>query len=553
MRQSKIVAAMVAGALLAGCAGRPAVEPGSTGSRLFAGLDGYHRPITTDSPEAQVWFDQGLQWAYGFNHDEAVRSFKEAAARDPEAAMPWWGVAYALGMNINDTQVGDDRWREAAAAARRALRLLDDETAVERALVRAVASRSTWPPPPAQRPFDEAYAEAMEDVHERFGADADVGVLFAESLMNLQPWDYWDRHRTPKGRTREIVDALEGVLARHPDHPGALHFYIHAMEAGPAPEKALPHAERLSTAVPGAGHLVHMPSHIYARVGRYADAADANVRAVAADQAYFPVAPTPGLYMVYYAHNLHFLAFASMMEGRYQPAIEAARALERDIPDAALREYGWLIEGIMPTTYHVMIRFGRWEEVLREPVPPADRVVTRAVHHYARGIAHSALGQTRAARAEIARFEDAVAKVPEDWWIFNNRMHDVLPIARAMLAGELAFREGRLDDAWRALRTGIEAEDKLVYDEPPGWMLPVRHAMGALLMSAGSYREAERLYREDQERHPGNGWSLLGLKLALEAQHRPAEAAALTPQIERAWARVADRPTSSCLCEPGAG
>ena len=544
---------VIAGCFLASCAAPTpeAVAPGSTGAKLYDGLDRYHRAITTDSEDAQRWFDQGLQLVFGFNHEEAVRSFKEAAARDPEAAMPWWGIALSLGMNINDRVMTEERWREAHEAARRALALLDDETEVERALVEAVATRYTWPAPEEQRPYDEAYAEAMKSVHARFRDDPEVGVLFAESLMNLQPWDYWTNHGDPKGRTRELVAVIEHVLANQPDHPGASHLYIHAMEAGPHPERAEPYADRLVTRVPGAGHLVHMPSHIYARVARYGDAADTNARAVAVDQAYLKVAPPPAIYLVYYAHNLHFLAFASMMEGRYEPAMQAARQLERDMPEAALRQLAGLIEGIMPTTYHVMIRFGRWNEVLAEPLPPDYRLVSRAVYYYARGIALSALGRTDEARAEVAKFESAAAAIPGEWFMFNNKVSDVLPIARAMLEGELAFREGRLDDAWSALRRGIEAEDRLIYDEPPGWMLPVRHAMGALLMSAGKPAEAERLYREDQERHPGNTWSLIGLQKCLAAQNRASEAAAVARQLETAWKRVVDRPTSSCYCEPG--
>lgn len=529
------------------------VVPGETGASLYAGLDTFGKTITTDSPEAQRWFDQGMQLLYGFNHDEAVRSFKEAAARDSDAAMPWWGVAYASGMNINDPAMTEDKWQTAHKAAQHAISLLSDESEVERALIEAVAERYTWPAPAEQRPYDEAYAAAMKKVYDRFGNDPDIAALYAESLMDLQPWDYWttDSERSPKGNTTEFVAAIEHALAIDPNHPGASHFYIHAMEAGPAPEKAIPYADRLLTRIPGAGHLVHMPSHIYARVGRYADAADANVLAVAADQAYFKTAPPPGMYMIYYAHNQHFLAFASMMEGRYEPAIQAARELERDVPDDVLADLAWLIEGIMPTTYHVLIRFGKWEEILQEPQRPEYRLVSRAVHYYARAIALSALGRPSEARAEIVKFEAAVSAVPEDWFVFNNRMHDVLPIARAMLEGELAFREGRLDDAWAALEAGIAAEDKLIYDEPPAWMLPVRHAMGALLMSAGEYARAETMYRQDQLQHPGNGWSLLGLQQALAAQGDDAEAAALTPSINVAFARVEDRPTSSCFCEPG--
>ncbi len=531
------------------------VIAGSTGASLYTGVDRFSRPIQTNSREAQRWFDQGMQFLYGFNHDEAIRSFKEAAARDPDSPMPWWGVAYAHGMNINDRMMNEDRWRAAWDATVRAQRRIENGSEVEQALVRAISKRySKRVPrlPDGQRRYDETYAAAMEQVFHDFPHDADIAALYAESLMDLQPWDYWTNEGEPKGRILDAIAAIESALETEPDHPGAMHFYIHAMEVT-YPEAAVPAAERLANRVPGAGHLVHMPSHIYIRVGRYADAADINVRAVAADRAYLKVAPEPSVYWIYYAHNLHFIAYASMMEGRYEPAIQAARDLDAEIPEPVLRQLAFLIEGIMPTTFHVMVRFGKWEEILAEPEPADFRLVSRAVRHYARGIAYSALGRTSEARAEIEAFEEAVARVPDEWMIFNNSIHKVLPIARAMLEGELLFRDGQREEAFSVLRQGIAAEDALIYDEPPGWMLPVRHALGALLMSAGKYAQAEQVYREDQEIHTGNGWSLLGLQQALAAQGRTGEANAISPKLASAWARVEKKPTSSCMCEPGPG
>ncbi len=534
----------------AGCASTR-TAPGVTGTRLYE--TGHHLAITTDDRDAQAWFDQGLVMLYGFNHGEAIRSFTEAAAIDPDAPAPWWGIALAHGMHINVPAMTERQWKAASDAMAEAQARRTNGSELERALIDALAARYTWPAPAAQRPYDEAYAAAMGDVYRQFPDHPDVAVLYAESLMNLQPWDYWNEDLTPKGRITEIIAVLERALAVAPDHPQACHLYIHAMEAGPSPAAAEAAADRLTQLTPGAGHLVHMPSHLFARVGRYADAVDTNVRAVEADRRFLDQGVEPGMYYVYHAHNLHFLAFASMMEGRYETAMEAARELERCMPDEALDNFAFLIEGIMPTTYHVMIRFGKWEDVLREPAPPAKRPVWLAVHHYARGIALSALGRTDEARQEIERFNAQVENVPQEWWIFSNKVHDVLPIAHAMLEGELAFREGRLDDAWAALRRGIAAEDRLVYDEPPGWMLPVRHAMGALLMSAGEYAAAEQLYREDQVDHPGNGWSLIGLEQALSAQGRHQEAGAFALRLEDAWRRVPERerPTSSCMCEPG--
>ncbi len=542
--------AILCAALLTGCQGAGTATKTASGTQLFAGLDTYHRPIHTDSPLAQRWFDQGLALAYGFNHAEAIRSFEEAARHDPESPMPWWGIAYANGMNINDRVMTEDRWRAATAAAGEALARIGNGAPAEQALVRAIGTRYSWPPPAEQVTLDRAYADAMEAVHRRYPDDPDITVLFAESLMDLQPWDYWTNTGAPKGRIDEIVAAIESVLAQDPNHPGAAHFYIHAVEASSDPDRAVAAAERLQTRIPGAGHLVHMPSHIFIRVGRYGDAADVNTRAVAADRRYFAGASEPDLYWIYYAHNLHFLAYASMMEGRYEPAIEAARDLEREIPRATLEKYGMLIEGITPTTFHVMTRFGKWEEILAEPERPAWRPVSRAVRRYARGIAYAALGRVDEAREEIAAFESAVAAVPNDWMIFNNRVDVVLPIARAMLEGEVAFREGRHEDAFAAFRRGIAVEDGLVYDEPPGWMLPVRHALGAFLMSAGRHREAEAVYRMDQQRNRDNPWSMLGLKQALEAQGRAAEATAMNAKLAKAWARTDVNASSSCLCEP---
>ena len=525
-------------------------EVGQSGSRLEKSLATHHFEITTDSPEAQAWFNQGVILMYGFNHGEAIRAFQEAAALDPDAAMAWWGIACANGMHINIPEVSEAQWRDSHAVAQRALAELDEESEMEHALVRAVARRTAWPVPAAQRPYDEAYAKAMERVYARFGQHPDVAVLYVEAQMNLQPWDYWTPELKPKGRTAQFVQALERTLAAHPRHPQAAHLYIHAMEAGPDPARAEQAADTLRRHAPAAGHLVHMPSHLSARVGRYADAAVTNEEAVAADDAYFKIGTDPGIYYVYHAHNLHFLAFASMMEGRYEPAIAAARRLESAVPDRVLDNVAFLIEGIIPTTRHVQIRFGKWEDILKEPAPPKNRPMMRAIHYYSRGIALAALGRTDEARREIGLFEEQARRVPTDWWVFSNKAHDVLPIGRLMLEGELAYREGRLPEAWAALTKAIEHEDALLYDEPPGWMIPVRHSMGALLMENGQFKRAEALYRQDQIQHPGNGWSLLGLQQALQAQGRRDEAAAITPKLDRAWARVDSRPTSSCLCAP---
>lgn len=518
---------------------------------LHEGFGNYHRTISTTSKEAQVLFDQGMQLLYGFNHDEAIRSFQAALERDPTAAMPWWGIAYAHGININDPEMTKERSQAAREAADRAIELIDAATEVEVALIHAVSARYEFPAPENRRTLDEAYADAMQAAYEAFPTDPEVGALFADALMNLQPWDYWDNEGKPKGRAEEIVTVLESTLRHHPEHPGANHFYIHTVEASNNPDRAVPAANRLRTLVPGAGHLVHMPSHIYIRVGRYADAVDSNRDAVEADRAYFRRAPEPAMYAVYYAHNLHFLSYAAMMSGRYAEALKAARDLESEMPEGSLKEYAALIEGIMPTTLHTMIRFGKWQAILEEPDFPDFRLVSRAVRRYARSIAYSALGQTMQARQELAAFDEAMEAVPGEWMIFNNPVDKVLPIAKAMIEGELLWREGKVEEAFAKLRSGIAAEDALVYDEPPGWMLPVRHALGALLMADGRAAEAEEVYREDLVRNRNNGWALIGLQQSLKIQGKPEAAREIESKIQLAWAGADSRPMSSCYCEPG--
>jgi len=518
---------------------------------MYQGFGNYQRPISTDVHLAQTYFNQGMQLLYGFNHDEAIRSFERAAEHDPASPMPYWGIAYAHGININDPAMNEERSNLARAAADEAMSRIDNATPAEAALIRAIDARYALPIPENRRPLDEAYAAAMGQAYAQFPDDPDIGALYAESMMNLQPWDYWDAQGNPRGRINEIVSVLEATMNAHPQHPGANHFYIHAVEASGNPDRAVPSAERLEALVPGAGHLVHMPSHIYIRVGRYNDAATSNRAAIAADRTYFQTAPAPKMYAVYYAHNLHFLAFAGMMSGRYEEALQAARDLESEMPEDALRAYAPLIEGVMPTTLHVMIRFGKWEEILQEPEYPEYRLVSRAVRHYARSIACSALGRTEQARQELQAFNEAADAIPDEWFIFNNQVSTVLPIAQAMIQGELLYREGHREEAYAILRQGIAAEDALVYDEPPGWMLPVRHALGALLMADNRFAEAETVYLEDLERNRNNGWALIGLRAALDAQGKTQQAMALDPMIDAAWADADERPHSSCYCEPG--
>lgn len=527
--------------------GCQSVEPRD---QLLGDMGTHSRDITTSSSSAQRHFDDGLKLTFGFNHDEAIRSYEQAAELDPRAPMPWWGIAYCHGININDPEMNEQRSKDAWDAMQQAIGRVENASPIERSMIEALSARYSWPAPEDRSSLDMAYADAMQSVYQQYSNDPDITALYAESLMNLQPWNYWKNEGTPVGRIEEIVDVIEQGLAQHPQHPGLNHFYIHAVEASDDPDRAVPAADRLVSLVPGSGHLVHMPSHIYIRVGRYADAKRSNIDAIHADRAYFANSESPGLYAMYYAHNLHFMAFASMMSGHEEDAIRAARDLEAEMPEEPLRAYAGLIDGIMPTTFHVLIRFGRWEQILEEPDYPEWRLMSRAVRSYARSIAFSALGRTEQARTEKAEFERRVSEVPEDWYVFQNKLSDVLPIARAMIEGELLFREGSRDEAYAILREAIAGEDALVYDEPPGWMLPVRHALGALMMADGRYAESEATYREDLERNRENLWALTGLRESLKAQGRITEAAAADARLQIALADATMKPTSSCLCEP---
>ena len=535
-------------------ASAPAAPPAPpvTGGRLYPGFENYTRPASTTSHEAQAFLDQGMQWLYGFNDDEAIRSFHRAAELDPNCAFAWWGIAYANGIDVNDPTMSERESRDAWQALQQALPRREHASPVERALIEALAKRYAWPPPAEQRSLEQAYAKAMSDVWHAHPDDADVGTLYAEALMNLQPWDYWTRDGEPKARANEIVAVLEQAIALQPNHPGALHYYIHAVEASKTPERAEPAADRLAMLVPGSSHLTHMASHIYGRLGRYADAADANARAVAADRRYLAHAPEQDYYGLYIAHNLHFLAWAAMMEGRFDTALRAAREMETEVPATFMQRYPQIADGWTSSLPHVLVRFGKWQQILELPEYPQSRPVSRAMRRYARSIADSALGRVAASRAEIAAFEQEAARVPIDWTIGFNPAHAVFALARKMLHGELAFREGDHDRAFQLLREGAELEDQMLYDEPPSWMQPVRHALGALLMAAGRYAEAEVVYQQDLERNPKNGWALLGLEKARRALGETEGCDALAKQRSAAWARADVTPTSSCYCETGA-
>ena len=536
--------------------GQGAVWPAPQPAQLFPGLDGYHRPASIASGEARAYFDQGLLLTWGFNFPEAVRSFQRAAELDPGAALAPWGAALAAGPNINAPMMTEAQSRVAFDASRAALALVEAPgsraTPVERALVRAQQVRYAWPPPEDRAELELAYAGAMREVHREHPDDPDVGALFAESLLDLTPWDYWLPDGTARDNALEAIDVLHGVLAIDPDHPLALHLWIHAIEASPHPERALPQADRLRDRVPGAGHLVHMPAHIDIRVGHYAQAAEANRRAIASDLAWVARSGRGSDYDGYRAHNYHFLVYASMFEGRSAEARDAADEMLRELPEDLVREQAVWAEGFLAAPLHVMVRFGRWEEILAVPEPPEWQVATRAVRHYARGLALASLGRVPEAQAERSAFADAFEQVPPDNLNGNNPMRTVLEVGRAMLDGEVLYRAGDVEGGLARLRDAVALDDALRYDEPWGWMQPARHALGALLLEQGRVEEAEQVYLADLERHRENGWALLGLVECCRRQGRGAEADAVQARLDAAWARADVRPAASCYCRRGA-
>ncbi|HOX26162.1 MAG TPA: tetratricopeptide repeat protein [Candidatus Krumholzibacteria bacterium] len=538
------VALALAVAAVAFAAPEPALYFGDQGVR--------HHTVTTTSPEAQRYFDQGLTLCYGFNHLEAIRSFEQAAKADPACAMAYWGIAYANGPHINNPEMSEEANGTAFAALARARELNERVTPLERSLIEALSKRYAEQRPEDLKPLNEAYAAAMREVWRAHPGDPDVGVIFAESLMNLRPWDLW----TPDGQmqpgTGELIATLDAVIAMEPGHPAANHFYIHAIEASPTPEKALDAANRLRDAVPWAGHLVHMPSHIDIRLGHYGDAVAANQKGIASDVAYVSQAGREGFYTIYRAHNYHFLAYAAMFDGRREVAMQAARDMVSEIPAEVVREFPDFLESFLGVPYHVMVRFGMWEELLAEPEPAADLLATRAMWHYGRTMALSSLGRTEEGAREFAALEAAAAAVPESRTIGNNPTSEVLEIGRKLAEGELEYRRGEYERAFALLREAVRLDETLRYDEPWGWMQPVRHALGALLLEQGRIEEAEQVYREDLELHPRNGWALVGLAECLERSGRSEDATRIRGEFRDAWAR-ADIPLQvSCLCRRGA-
>lgn len=514
---------------------------------LYDDLGDHTHPITTSEPLAQRYFDQGLRLTYGFNHAEAIRAFRAAQRLDPQCAMCYWGEALAFGPNINagmDSASGAAAYRAILEAQARA----SAASAEERALVAAMAARYGSNPTVGRKARDSAYARAMHDAARRFPASDDAAVLHAESEMLLSPWDYWTPGKRPKPNARRALDALERVLARNADHAGACHYYIHTVEAA-HPARALPCAERLPSLMPGAGHVVHMPAHVYIRLGRYADAVDRNLHALHADDQHVADLAPDGVYrLMYNPHNDHFLWFAATMAGREAQALAAARQTARKASPDLMRKPGMVaLQHYLVTPLFTLVRFGRWDAVLAEPSPAPDLAYPTGVWHYARALALSAKGRASEAHGELAALRRSRgAPGMEEMLIWDlNSAAAVLDVAIASVEGELAARRGEWAGALVWLRRGVVMEDAMTYDEPPTWHLPVRHQLGAVLLAAGRAAEAEQVYRQDLERHPENGWALVGLAESLRRQRRTQAADAATARLRAAWATADVAPTAS--------
>lgn len=529
--------------------GVAAQEPGPP--VLMQGMGSYHHKITTSSEQAQKFFDQGLTLAYAFNHAEAERSFREAARLDPNCAMCYWGISLVLGPNIN-MQMDKEAVPPAYVALNKAKELMKNASAKEQDYINALATRYGPSPVEDRTKFNEAYANAMREVAKKYPDDLDAATLFAESLMDIHPWDYYNKDtHEPQPWTPEIVSTLESVMKKDPNHPGANHFYIHAVEASKNPERGLPMAGRLSMLVPAAGHLVHMPAHIYIRTGDYDKASEVNENAIKSDNTYLTGCHAPGAYsLVYVPHNHHFLSASATLEGRSKVALDSANAVRSKVDAHMMRQEGMAVLQhfyMVPTM--VLMRFGKWSEILASPAPDKDLIYPNGIWHYARGVAYVRTGKIDEARKELEQLT-AIGTNPALEKLLLMDLHkttDLMQIAKEHLAGEIDAAAKNYDSAIKHLKTAVQVEDHLTYDEPPVWSNPMRHYLGAVLLDAKRPAEAEKVYREELFKFPKNGWSLIGLQQSLIAENKKAEADSVKKEFDSAWARADIKLTSSRL------
>lgn len=517
---------------------RTVVLEGQLAPRL-QNLGDYTFPVTTKSERAQLFINQGVNLLYGFNHREAERSFKEAARLDPECAMAYWGMALALGPNIN-LPMSPENEPVANKLAQKAVSLMNNTSAREKGLIEAAAVRYASEKTPDRRKLDLAYAAAMKQLYQRFPDDLDIATFYAESIMDLSPWDYWSRDGRPYPDTVEAMKVLESVIARNANHPGAIHLYIHVVEYA-QPDLAEAGADRLGRLVPGAGHLVHMPSHIFRRIGRYHDASLANQAAIAADEDYISQCRAQGVYpLAYYPHNIHFLWDSATMEGNSKVALAAAGKAAASVPEGAWRDIPLLHQFYVAPLF-AYTRFGKWDMILAEPQPPQDSLFWTGIWHYARGIAFTAKGDLDAADRELAALSEIAARQElADYRVTfsRNGAKVILDIGATTLAGEIAARRGDYDKAISLLHRGSLLEDNMIYNEPPDWHVPVRQMLGAVLLDAGRAQEAEAIYWQDLRQNRENGWSLFGLMRSLQVQGKKADAARIEERFQKAWSNA---------------
>jgi tetratricopeptide (TPR) repeat protein len=574
--QTRLAAAAMAVSMVLAAASRADTPPGehatahvpgtvaewARGARLFEGLGDFHRGVSTRSALAQQYFDQGMRLLWAFNHDESTRAFAKAAELDPACAACYWGVALTVGPNYNLPGMEEARAHVAFEALRKAQDDAAHASAVEQALITALAARYPGPQPLGPDNLDAvlvAYAQAMRGVAARFADDLDVQTLCAEGEMNVHAWKLWTADGRAVEGTSEIVARLESVLRRAPAHPGANHYYIHVVEASPVPGKAVASAERLRGMMPAAGHLEHMPAHIMQRVGRYEEAAEANRRGIAADQAYFAATAAPDYYAMYLAHNYAFLAFSAAMEGRKAETLAAVQSILQTVPIdmvLAMGDSGWNLT----SQYAALLRFGLWDEMIALAPPDARAPGLAAGYLYGRGVALAARGRIEDAQTTLASLQQLVAAAPADAMAGFNTLRGVASVAQPILAARIASSSARGAGAITLLEQAVSAEDLLAYNEPADWFFPARHLLGAQLLSAGRAAQAEAVYREDLRRNPANGWALYGLAAALRAQGKAQEAARARGEFERAWRHAdvqlqasafwfAGPDTSRCECE----
>jgi tetratricopeptide (TPR) repeat protein len=547
MQTTGFISSFVLALVMASVGAEGAKEP------FFEGLGSYTRKVSTDSPEAQKYFNQGLNFLYGFNHGAAIRSFQAAENADPDCAMAHWGIALACGPHINFPFVpppaAELAWKELALAREQAAHA----SAVEQALIEALGHRYANPQPKDRSSLDRAYADAMRAAWKTHSDDPGVGALFAEAMMDLRPWDQWTADGQPQPGTEDILATLDAVLKLDVNHPLGNHLYIHAIEGSSHPELAEAAADRLRQLQPGLAHNVHMPSHIDIRRGHWQQAIEGNLEAIAADNHYRAVfGPPQGGLIIYAAHNQHMLAYAAMMTGQSKLAVEHIRAMVASIPEDFVKEHAAVADGFVGLPYEVLVRFGRWDEILTAPDHPDFLPLTRAMRYAARGIALAAKGDVAAAKVEQEAYLASVPLVPPDEKAGPNTAQAILAVVTPMLAGEILYRDGNVEGGLAKLREGVRAEDALHYSEPPGWILPARHSLGAALMREHRFAEAERVYRTDLARLPENGWALFGLAQSLHRQGKDEEAAATDARFQKIWSKADVQIASSCLCQPGA-